>query len=108
MLWIVWQVSLTDFTTYLPVEALVKLTDYYLRSMKILKMPLTQKSPGIRTKRPEQEQNLKAKKGAISQPWRIKNLYRRSFFVSRVEFLMKTESGYLRDTGVTWFTLANP
>ena len=28
--------------------------------------------------------------------------------VSRVEFLLKTESGYLRDTGVTWFTLANP
>jgi len=26
----------------------------------------------------------------------------------RVEFLLKTESGYLRDTGVTWFTLANP
>ena len=26
----------------------------------------------------------------------------------RVEFLLKTESGYLRDTGVAWFTLANP
>ena len=26
----------------------------------------------------------------------------------RVEFLLKTESGYLRDAGVTWFTLANP
>jgi len=29
-----------------------------LRSMKILNMLLTQKSPGIRTKRPEEEQNL--------------------------------------------------
>jgi len=29
-----------------------------------------------------------------------------SCFESRV--LLKTESGYLRDTGVTWFTLANP
>ena len=26
----------------------------------------------------------------------------------RVEFLLKTESGYLRDAGVTWFTLTNP
>jgi len=26
----------------------------------------------------------------------------------RVEFLLKTESGYLRDAEVTWFTLANP
>jgi len=39
-----------------------------LRLMKILNTSLTQKSPGIRTKRPEQEQNLKTKKGAISQP----------------------------------------
>ena len=39
-----------------------------LRSMKILNTPLTQKSPGICTKRPEQEQNLQTKKGAISQP----------------------------------------
>jgi len=30
--------------------------------------PLTQKSPGIRTKRPENEQNLQTKKGAISRP----------------------------------------
>jgi len=29
-------------------------------------------------------------------------------FVLRVEFLLKTESGYLRDAEVTWFTLANP
>ena len=42
-----------------------------LRSIKILNTPLTQKSPGIRTKRPEQEQNLKTKKGAISWPWRM-------------------------------------
>jgi len=28
--------------------------------------------------------------------------------VLRVEFLLKTESGYLRDAEVTWFTLANP
>ena len=28
--------------------------------------------------------------------------------VLRVEFLLKTESGYLRDAGVNWFTLANP
>jgi len=40
-------------------------------SMKILNRPLTQKSPGISTKRPEQEQNLQTKKGAISRPWRI-------------------------------------
>jgi len=26
----------------------------------------------------------------------------------RVEFLLKTDSGYLRDAEVTWFTLANP
>jgi len=26
----------------------------------------------------------------------------------RVEFLLKTESGYLRDAEVTLFTLANP
>ena len=31
-----------------------------LRSMQILNTPLTQKSPGIRTKRREQEQNLQA------------------------------------------------
>ena len=31
-----------------------------------------------------------------------------SGFGLRVEFLLKTESGYLRDAGVTWFTLANP
>jgi len=36
-----------------------------LRSMKILNTPLTQKSPGMRTKRPVQEQNLHTKKGAI-------------------------------------------
>ena len=42
-----------------------------LRSMKILNTPLTQKSPRIRTKRPEQEQNLQTKKGAISRPWRM-------------------------------------
>jgi len=41
-----------------------------LRSLKILNMPLTQKSPEIQTKRPEQEQNLRTKKGAISWPWR--------------------------------------
>ena len=29
-------------------------------------------------------------------------------FYLRVEFLLKTESGYLRDAEVTWFTLANP
>jgi len=29
-----------------------------LRSMKILNKPITQKSPGICTKRPEKEQNL--------------------------------------------------
>jgi len=28
--------------------------------------------------------------------------------VLRVEFLLKTESGYLRGAEVTWFTLANP
>ena len=40
-----------------------------LRSMKILNMPLsTKKSPGIRTKRPRQEQNLQTKKGEISRP----------------------------------------
>ena len=33
---------------------------------------------------------------------------RSSFVFLRVEFLLKTESGYLRDAGVTWFTLANP
>ena len=45
-----------------------------LRSVKILNTALTQKShgPGIRTKRPEQEQNLQTKKGAISRPWRMK------------------------------------
>jgi len=45
-----------------------------LRSMKILNTPLTltQKSPGIRIKRPEQEQTLQTKKGAISRPWRMK------------------------------------
>ena len=43
-----------------------------LRSMKILNTALTQKRPGIRTKRPEQEQNLQTKKGAISRPWRMK------------------------------------
>jgi len=42
-----------------------------LSSMKILNMPLTQKSPGIRTKRPEQEQTLQTKKGTISRPWRM-------------------------------------
>jgi len=42
-----------------------------LCSMKILNTPLTQKSPGIRTKRPEQEQTLQTKKGAISRPWRM-------------------------------------
>ena len=42
-----------------------------LRSMKILNTPLTQKSPGIRTKRPEKEQNLQSQKGAISWPWRM-------------------------------------
>ena len=42
-----------------------------LRSMKILDTPLTQKSPGIRTNRPEQEQTLQTKKGAISRPWRM-------------------------------------
>ena len=30
------------------------------------------------------------------------------FFVLRVEFVLKTESGYLRDAEVTLFTLANP
>ena len=30
------------------------------------------------------------------------------YFTLRVEFLLKTESGYLRDAEVTWFTLANP
>ena len=39
-----------------------------LRSMKILNTPLTQKSPGIHTKRPKQEQNLQTKKGALSRP----------------------------------------
>jgi len=48
-----------------------------LRSMKILNTSLTQKSPGIRTKRPEQEQNLQTKKGVISRPWRM-NLSKRS------------------------------
>jgi len=33
-----------------------------LRSMKILNTALTQKSLGIRTKRPEQEQNLQTKR----------------------------------------------
>jgi len=42
-----------------------------LRSMKILNTPLTQKSPGIRTKRHEREQNLQTKKGAISRPLRM-------------------------------------
>jgi len=42
-----------------------------LRSMKILNTPLTQKSPGIRIKRPEQEKNLQTKKGGISQPSRM-------------------------------------
>ena len=37
-------------------------------SMKILNTPLTRKSHGIRTKRPEQEQNLQTKKGEISRP----------------------------------------
>ena len=45
-----------------------------LRSMKILNTPLTQKSPGIRTKRPEQEQNLQTKKGAISRPWKMNSV----------------------------------
>jgi len=45
-----------------------------LLTMKILNTPLTQKSPGIRTKRPEKEQNLQTKKGAISRPWRMKVL----------------------------------
>jgi len=44
-------------------------------SMKILNTPLTQKSHGIRTKRPEQEQNLQTKKGAISWPWRMNIVY---------------------------------
>jgi len=39
--------------------------------MKILNTPLTQKSPGIRTKRPEKEPNLQTKQGAISGPWRM-------------------------------------
>ena len=52
-----------------------------LRSMKILNTILTQKSPGIRTKRAEwrgtrelneEEQNLQTKKGAISQPRRMR------------------------------------
>jgi len=47
-----------------------------LPSMKILNMPLTQKSPGIRTKRPEQEQNLQTKKDAISRPWRMSVWYK--------------------------------
>jgi len=42
-----------------------------LRSIKILNTPLTQKSPGISTKRHDQEQNLQTKKGAISRPWRM-------------------------------------
>ena len=42
-----------------------------LRSMKILNTLLTQKSPGIRTKRPEEEQNLQTKKDAVSRPWRM-------------------------------------
>jgi len=43
-----------------------------LRSMKILNTPLTQKNPGIRTKRLEEKQNLQTKKGAISWPWRMR------------------------------------
>ena len=42
-----------------------------LRSIKILNTPLAQKSPGICTKRHEQEQNLQTNKGAISRPWRM-------------------------------------
>ena len=42
-----------------------------LRSMKILNMSLTQKSPGIHTKRPEQEQTLQTKKSVISRAWRM-------------------------------------
>ena len=53
-----------------------------LHLMKILSTPLTHKSPGIRTKRPEQEQNLQTKKGAISRPWRM-NFGRKSFSPAR-------------------------
>ena len=60
-----------------------------LPSMKLLNKPLTQKSPGIRTKRPVQEQNLQTKKGAIRTAWRMNTLpsiiemplsFRSSFF----------------------------
>jgi len=52
-------------------------------SMKILNAPLTQKSDGIHTKRPEQEQNLQTKKGAISRPWRM-NLVSRSIVTTKL------------------------
>ena len=42
-----------------------------LRLIKILSTPLTQKGPGIHTKKPEEEQNLQTKKCAISRPCRM-------------------------------------
>jgi len=45
-----------------------------LRSLKILNTPLTQnwKRPGIRKKRPEQEQTPQTRKGAIRRAWRMR------------------------------------
>jgi len=45
-----------------------------LHSMKIIYTPLTQGSPEIHNKRPEQEQNLQTKKVSISRPWRMSAL----------------------------------
>jgi len=58
MLETVSQASLTNFTTYLPVKAPVKLTNLSICARFNPDTPLTQKSRGIRTKRPEKEQNL--------------------------------------------------
>jgi len=54
-----------------------------LRWMKILNTPLTQKSPEVRTKRPEQEQTLQTKKGAISQPWEDEDGFERDEFCGK-------------------------
>ena len=56
-----------------------------LRLMEILNTPLTQKGPGIRTKRPEQEQNLQTKRGAISRPWRMNP---QTFYIRAVCFAL--------------------
>jgi len=54
-----------------------------MRLIIILNTPLTQKSLGIRTKRPEQEPNLQTKKGAIRVQRLARNCQREILAISR-------------------------